>query len=191
MNIAIVKHIGECASNKEYLFKIPSVAKITKGTLVKVKTRYGDRYGIMTRDSFEAEGEALEYIMHSLGVEKESKIQPIMAAYSEIQTGEDTQASAIKRSLMALKASAHYVVSYSSFPIKFSAQRKDTGGMMGSPCVYTTDEGRVYLGACDVNASIDVGAKTENIYNMDTVDGDAIFVEIKPETLEWSVVKDE
>lgn len=173
MNIAIVKHIGEGAPNKEYLFQIPSKQKIKKGTLVKVKTRYGESYGFLTRDSFEADGEALEYIRQSLGASKKGDLSTVTSVM--VETPLDVYR--VDSSL------------YSTNPVVFKAKRKDNGGMMESPCVYTSSEGRLYLGARDVKAYIDVGAKTENIYNMESAEGEPLFVEIEPGTLEWTVEK--
>ena len=189
MNIAIIKHIN--AEDKEYLFKVPSKEKIAKGTLVKVNTRMGESYGILTRDSFEADGDALDYIRQSLGAGKKGELSTVTAVYGETPVIENVSTfDDVKRGLTAMKASEHtYTVSYSAFPIKFRAERKDNGEMMESPCVYTSSEGRLYLGARDVKAYIDVGTTTENIYNMKAAEGEPIFVEIEPETLEWTVEK--
>lgn len=173
MNIAIIKHIGQGAPNKEYLFRVPGKEKISKGTLVKVRTVAGDSYGILTRDSFEADGEALEYIRRSLGASKSGNLSTVTAVM--VETPLDVYR--VDSSL------------YSTNPVVFKAKRKDNGGMIESPCVYTSSEGRLYLGARDVKAYIDVGAKTENIYNMESAEGEPIFVEIEPSTLEWTVDK--
>ena len=189
MHIAIIKHIGLYAPDKEYLFKVPSKAKIAKGTLVRVKTKNGESYGILTRDSFTADGEALDYIRQSMGATKKNDLQPVTAVYGETPMCETVaDFDAVQRGLAAMYKSKHkYTISYSAFPINYCAKRKDNGETMESPCVYTTDDGRYFLGVQDTQTYIDVGATTENIYNMDTANGAPIFVEITPNTLEWTV----
>ena len=189
MNIAIIKHIGMGAPEKEYLFQVPSKVKIQKGTIVKVKTKLGFSYGILTRDSFEADGEALEFIKQTLGAAKKGELSTVTALMTEIPVCEAKGTfDAISHGLTLMcKSDNDYSVSYTSFPVKYRAKRKDNGEIMESPCVYRTNEDRYYLGTQDVKAYIDVGAKTENIYNMDTAYGEALFVEIDPKTLEWRI----
>lgn len=172
MNIAIIKHIGNGAPEKEYLFQVPSKEKITKGTLVKVKTKIGESYGILTRDSFEVDGDALEYIRQSLGAPKDGDLSTVTAVM--VETPFD-----IYRVNSSL---------YSTNPVVFKAKRKDNGGMMESPCLYTTSEGKMYLGTTNAAAEIVIG-QSGNIYKMEWAGEKAIFREIKPETLEWTVEK--
>ena len=191
MNIAIIKHIGEGAPNKEYLFCVPTDAKVQKGTLVKVKTRYGESYGVLMRDSFEADGDALEYIKTSLGVAKNGELQPIIAAYGEIPVCESAKTvDDVRNALTTMRDSKNnYAVSYNSFPIKFRARRKDNAEMMESPCVYTTSDGKMYLGTTGAATEVTLGGNSGNIYEMSWAADKALFVEIEPCTLEWTVEK--
>ena len=195
MNVAIIKHLN--GQNKEYLFKVPINKKIAKGTLVKVKTRYGEDYGVLTHDSFEADGEALAYIRQSFGAPKNGELQCVTAVYSETPAGKvfamkgecfDEAKYVFQSNIRAADRGEKYVASYKHYPIKFRAQRKDNGETMESPCVYTTSDGKMYLGTVNTATQVDVYAG--EIYTMQaTLGGNPLFVEIKPETLEWTVEK--
>ena len=190
MNIAIIKHIGQGAPNKKYLFQVPSHARISKGTLVKLKTRVGESYGVLTRDSFEAEGDALDFIRQSFGVSKKGELSTVTAVYNETPVKDILPKSGADYDLrISTSTDDRYFTKYANFPVAFCAKRKDTGAYMVSPCVYTTSEGAMYLGTTDTASEISVGKNSGNIYVMETADGAPMFVEIDPATLEWTVEK--
>ena len=176
MNIAILRHSG---SQQNYVFSLPDGVKVKKGTMVKVQTSYGEKYGVLVHDSVEADGDALSYILQSCGANL--PLKPVLAVMEERPIESTTQR--VKRQL-----EDDYAVGYSVYPVKFRAQRKDNAETMESPCVYTTSDGKMYLGTTDTATVINVHDTTGNIYKMVSVLS-PLFVEIEPYTLEWSVEK--
>lgn len=189
MNVAIVKHIGIGAPDKEYLFKAPSGVKILKGTLVKVKVKRGESYAVLTRDSFDVDGDALEYIENSVGVPHGTEVAPIISVLYETPVSELPPCGVSCNLRVATKSTDTYYGDFSSYPVTYRARRKDNGEYIDSYCVYSTKDGCYYLSVHDETVCISSEEKTNNIYSIEATDNNPIFVEVEPKTIQWSVSK--
>ena len=78
-NVVLVKHDGD-ESGKWYLFSLPAGVKLNKNQMVKVKTRYGDRYGSTVSDSAQLNNEAFSLVMNLCGAKL--PLQPVLGVYS-------------------------------------------------------------------------------------------------------------
>ena len=86
MNIAVIKHTPDNDFYHKYLFSVPEGVKLKAGDAVMCKTRYGEAFGWLVYDSFEAEGAALKAISDAYGAKE---LQPIIGVYqlSEFEDG--------------------------------------------------------------------------------------------------------
>lgn len=78
MNIAVINHTPTNSHDQKYLFSVPEGVKLKAGDAVMCKTRYGEAYGWLVYDSFEAEGTALKAISDAYGA---SELKPIIGVY--------------------------------------------------------------------------------------------------------------